>query len=185
MHCYACEKEAGQQCQRCGRLYCDDHGDNLCGECLNPASAVPSPTIYRGSLLALVAGTAIVIWLLLAPPALPGDAVAIREPEASTERPPAETVEEPQEEATVTPDGAEPTAEATTSASPQATAPAEGTCPEGTTASGEQCVYTVVAGDTVSTIAVRFGISEAALTEANALSGEPLQIGQALVIPSP
>jgi LysM repeat protein len=183
MHCYACEKEADQQCQRCQRLYCEDHGDNLCGECLNPASAVPSPTIYRGSLLALIAGTAIVIWLLLAPPALPGDAVTVSEPESEVENELPPPVEDQVDEA-------EPTvAEATTQpgASPtaEATEPAAVECPEGTTASGEQCIYTVVAGDTLSTIAATFGVTEAAINEANGLSGEPLQIGQGLIIPSP
>ncbi|HEX5939134.1 MAG TPA: LysM peptidoglycan-binding domain-containing protein [Dehalococcoidia bacterium] len=185
MHCYACEKEAEQQCQRCGKLYCEDHGDNLCGECLNPASAVPSPTIYRGSLLALVAGTAIVIWLLLAPPALPGDAVTVSEPETESEvSAPVESDDDSAEEAEPTVPPAEATTDPGASPTADATESAGISCPEGTTASGEQCIYTVVAGDTLSTIAVRFGVTEAAINEANGLSGEPLQIGQALIIPS-
>lgn len=180
MHCYACGKEPEQQCRRCAKLYCEDHGDNLCGDCLNPASAVPSPTIYRGSLLALIAGTAIVIWLLIAPPALPGDAVAVAEPEDSL----AEEVVAPEEPASEATASAEPTSEATPAPSPEPTQAAS-VCPEGTEAQGEECIYTVVAGDTVSTIAARFGITEAALNEANGLTGAPLQIGQTLIIPAP
>ncbi len=68
MNCYACANEATSQCKRCGRFYCDTHGDALCAECLKPASALPSFTLYRGSLLALLVGTAFALWLLVRPP---------------------------------------------------------------------------------------------------------------------
>ena len=68
MNCYACANEATSQCNRCGRLYCDEHGDALCAECLKPTSALPSYTLYRGSLLALLVGSAFAIWLLVRPP---------------------------------------------------------------------------------------------------------------------
>jgi hypothetical protein len=68
MNCYACANEATSQCKRCGRFYCDAHGDALCAECLKPASALPSFTLYRGSLLALLVGTAFALWLLVRPP---------------------------------------------------------------------------------------------------------------------
>ena len=68
MNCYACANEATSQCKRCGRFYCDAHGDALCAECLKPASALPSFTLYRGSLLALLVGTALALWLLVRPP---------------------------------------------------------------------------------------------------------------------
>jgi hypothetical protein len=68
MNCYACANEATSQCKRCGRYYCDAHGDALCAECLKPASALPSYTLYRGSLLALLVGTAFALWLLVRPP---------------------------------------------------------------------------------------------------------------------
>ena len=44
------------------------HGGDLCAECLDPSSALPSFNLYRGSLLALLIGTAIAIWLLVRPP---------------------------------------------------------------------------------------------------------------------
>lgn len=72
MECYACENEATKQCRRCARVYCELHGGDLCAECLNPASALPSFNLYRGSLLALLIGTAVAVWLLVQPPG-PGE----------------------------------------------------------------------------------------------------------------
>lgn len=72
MTCFACEQEPTQQCPRCGRPYCDDHGEDVCDACLEPASALPSFTLYRGSLLALLIGTFLAVWLILQPP---GDSV--------------------------------------------------------------------------------------------------------------
>ena len=68
MDCYACSNEASRQCRRCSRVYCEVHGGDLCAECLSPTSALPSFNLYRGSLLALLVGTAIAIWLLVRPP---------------------------------------------------------------------------------------------------------------------
>lgn len=68
MECYACENQAARQCRRCARVYCELHGGDLCAECLNPASALPSFNLYRGSLLALLVGTAVALWLLVRPP---------------------------------------------------------------------------------------------------------------------
>jgi hypothetical protein len=67
MTCFACEKEPTQQCPRCGRPYCDEHGEELCDVCLHPASGMPSFSLYRGSLLALLIGTALAVWLLVQP----------------------------------------------------------------------------------------------------------------------
>ena len=77
MECYACSNEAGRQCRRCARVYCELHGGDLCAECLSPASSLPSFNLYRGSLLALLIGTAIAIWLLVRPPGGDGDAQVI------------------------------------------------------------------------------------------------------------
>src|SRR3954464_10161530 len=67
MTCYACDKEPTQQCPRCGRPYCDEHGEDFCGVCLEPASGVPSFNLYRGSLLALVIGAVLALWLIVQP----------------------------------------------------------------------------------------------------------------------
>lgn len=77
MECYACSNEAGRQCRRCARVYCELHGGDLCAECLSPASSLPSFNLYRGSLLALLIGTAVAIWLLVRPPGGGGDALVI------------------------------------------------------------------------------------------------------------
>lgn len=68
MTCFACENTPTQQCPRCGRPYCDEHGEDVCDSCLQPASGLPSFTLYRGSLLALLIGTILAVWLLIQPP---------------------------------------------------------------------------------------------------------------------
>ncbi len=68
MECYACANQATRQCRRCARVYCELHGGDLCAECLNPTSTLPSFNLYRGSLLALLVGTAVALWLLVRPP---------------------------------------------------------------------------------------------------------------------
>jgi hypothetical protein len=67
MTCYACDNEPTQQCPRCGRPYCDEHGEDFCGVCLEPASGVPSFNLYRGSLLALIVGAVLALWLIIQP----------------------------------------------------------------------------------------------------------------------
>src|SRR5436305_4618903 len=67
MTCYACDNEPTQQCPRCGRPYCDAHGEDFCGVCLEPASGVPSFNLYRGSLLALIVGAVLALWLIIQP----------------------------------------------------------------------------------------------------------------------
>jgi hypothetical protein len=67
MTCFACEREPTQQCSRCGRPYCDEHGEELCDACMEPSSGVPSVSLYRGSMLALLIGAAIAIYLLVQP----------------------------------------------------------------------------------------------------------------------
>src|SRR6266508_916339 len=73
MTCFACEQEPTQQCPRCGRPYCDDHGEELCDVCLHPASGMPSFSLYRGSLLALLIGTALAVYVFLQPNSSEGE----------------------------------------------------------------------------------------------------------------
>ncbi len=68
MQCYACDNQAMHQCRRCARVYCELHGGDLCAECLRPASSLPSFNLYRGSLLALLVGSAVALWLIVRPP---------------------------------------------------------------------------------------------------------------------
>ena len=67
MECFRCDQDAVQECPRCGALYCDEHGEALCERCMDPELALPSYRIYRGSLLALLAGTVFAVWLLVRP----------------------------------------------------------------------------------------------------------------------
>ena len=68
IQCYACDNQATYQCRRCARVYCQLHGGELCAECMSPASSLPSFNLYRGSLLALLVGTAVALWLIVRPP---------------------------------------------------------------------------------------------------------------------
>ena len=69
MNCYACDHPAINACKRCAKPYCDDHGnDRFCSDCLQPASALPSFRLYNAALLAMLAGTALAVYLILRPP---------------------------------------------------------------------------------------------------------------------
>ncbi|GBD24017.1 hypothetical protein HRbin29_01690 [bacterium HR29] len=180
--CHYCERPAEAECPTCGRLYCADHGEDVCLRCLAPDSVLPSAAVYRGSLLALVIGTLVTIYLLLRPPG------------AATER---DTVlpivtNTPAVTATAT-----PTPTAAPSGAGQPTAPVGTTAPApaGTLASGETPVpiatptpaertYTVQPGDTLSSIAARFGTTVEAILELNpGVVPEALQPGTQLRLP--
>ncbi|MSQ42084.1 MAG: LysM domain-containing protein [Dehalococcoidia bacterium] len=144
MQCFRCDQEAVQECPRCGALYCDDHGEALCERCMDPALAVPSYRVYRGSLLALMVGTLFAVWLLVRPPNSSDNDGAVPSPLANLIRPPAAPTAAI---ATATPAGST----ATPVATPTPTATATVTTPPVTTRD-----YTVVSGDTVISIAAQF-----------------------------
>jgi hypothetical protein len=137
MKCYACTEETENQCRRCGRPYCEAHGDDLCNECLKPASALPSFTLYRGSLLALLVGTALAVWLIVRPPG------------SSNESSPNVALPGmPQAQESPTP-AISPTAEGTAAARATPTA-------EATATPSEVQAYIVQEGDTLYDIAQRY-----------------------------
>jgi LysM repeat protein len=185
VQCYACELDATQECPRCGALYCDDHGDALCDRCQDPALALPSYQIYRGSILALLIGSVFAVWLLVLPPA-GADRDAPPSPLAGFTPPtPTATVEvtpTPTPVVTSTPAvTATPTATSTPSPTPTATATPEPTFE----------TYVVESGDSLFLIAERFlpagrDLGEFAdeIAEINGIS-DPTQIfiGQELQIP--
>src|SRR3989304_3080015 len=96
MDCYVCQKKAAQRCPRCGNAYCRDHGEDpssgsgqaLCADCLNPINAAPSGTFFRASLLLLLVGSVLALWLLIRPPGLPGESSEVIAPEPSPSAPP-------------------------------------------------------------------------------------------------
>jgi hypothetical protein len=151
MTCFACEQEPTQQCPRCGRPYCDDHGEDVCDACLEPASALPSFTLYRGSLLALLIGTALAVWLILQPPGDSSNAAV--SPQVVTPTEPAVVQTTPAAPTTTASPGAGTTtgAQQTPAASP--TAPAGQTPAAGQTPSASgTTTYTVESGDTLFSI---------------------------------
>jgi len=181
MECYACENEATRQCRRCARVYCELHGGDLCGECLNPASALPSFNVYRGSLLALLVGTAVAVWLLVRPPG-PGSS----EPEITlidfTPTAIVTSVLETETPPSATPRATTPTARAT----PRPSATAR----PGPTDTPEPRTYEVQQGDTLIGIAQQFappGVDPFdyadQIASANNLTGDLITPGQTLVLP--
>jgi LysM domain len=177
MECYACDREATQQCARCGNLYCPDHGDDLeapggqaiCAECLDPVSATPSGTVFRASLFALLGTSVLALWLLVRPPALPGESSPAVAPLPTGS--PAETA----------PTNASP------AASPDATRGAEATPPPAPASTAAPPLqYVMQEGDTVSSIANAHGIRYLDLLDFNGLSEDDatlLHPGDVILIP--
>ena len=170
--CHYCPRPAQSECHTCGRLYCGDHGEDVCLRCLSPEAATPSPLVFRGAVLALLVATALTIFLVINPPESASKADAVRTVVAPTVSGPAT--------ATPTRPGSQPTRTATiTSTTPAASTTA---APGGTPGQGQS--YTVEAGDSLSRIAERFNTTQQAIRDANPGLTDTLQIGQILRIPA-
>ena len=168
MDCYLCDNEASQRCPRCGNPYCGDHGEDLCADCLNPVSAAPSGAFFRASLLPLLLGSVLALWLLVRPPGLPGDSSGVVIPEASPQ---------PTTPA-ASPTPATPVADATAEPTPTTAAPTPTAEPPA------PIEYTVVEGDTWFGIAEAYGVDAESLAGYNGLTlDDLLQPGQVLTIP--
>ncbi|MGE3961579.1 MAG: LysM peptidoglycan-binding domain-containing protein [Dehalococcoidia bacterium] len=183
MRCFQCDEDATQECPRCGALYCDDHGDALCARCTDPALALPSYRVYRGSLLALLIGSIVAVWLLVLPPASadqdgPPDSISglVNTPTATATATPSVTTTP---EATAAATG---TAEPTETPTPTPTATPE----------AQETTYIVQGGDTLFLIADQFAPPGVDPTEfANSIAAangitdpSSLQVGQELIIPA-
>ncbi len=176
MQCYACDHQATRQCRRCARVYCELHGGDLCAECLSPASSLPSFNLYRGSLLALLVGTAVALWLIVRPPGSgSGNEVIISQvtPTAIISQ------------GTRTPALASPTAATSTAVAPVTETPQ----PTATAAPRE---YFVQSGDTLTGIATQFAppgvnpfVYAQQIAAASGLSSvnQPIITGERLVLP--
>lgn len=155
---------------------------------LDPSLAMPSPRVYRGSLIALLLGSIFAVWLLVLPPVgadqdSPPDSLSgiIATPETTaTAEPTTGATAEPTAAASSTPAG-------TATAEPSVTATAEPTAE----ATPTVVTYTVVSGDTMLAIAEQFlppgrVLSEFA-NEIAAVNGigdiTAIQVGQVLEIP--
>lgn len=178
--CYYCENPAEAECPTCGRLFCSEHGEDVCLRCMSPEAAAPSGAVYRGSVLALVIATLVVVFLLVRPPAsktatsidrnLPTSTAAINATATPTEQggggggTPVQGTVVPSS-VTVTQAPAETE---TVAASPT---------PSGRT-------YTMQAGDTLSDVAAGYGITVAELLEANpGINPDTIAIGTVIRIP--
>jgi LysM repeat protein len=192
MTCYVCGKEATRRCPRCAKPYCEEHGGELCAACQDPASAIPSGTVFRGSLVALLIASILALWLLIQPPGLPGgepggEAVLplptiTPSPRATTPAPASPTATPqatPTQTATAT-----PTATVTASPTPQAT---PSPTPPPTPQPPPFNEYLVQPGDTLSSIAQRFGTTVDELVRINGLSSQDviIDVGQKLLVPTP
>lgn len=172
--CHYCDRLAEEECPACGRLFCAEHGEDVCLRCLAPESATPSAAVYRGSLLALAVATLVTIFLIVRPPASKGSEGTVRTVATAT----------PAFAATATPTRA---GQATPRPSATASAPATTTrasaTASATTPAGQRS-YTVQAGDTLDAIARRFGTTVEAILALNpGVTAETLPIGAVLVIP--
>lgn len=184
MTCFACEQEPTQQCPRCGRPYCNDHGEDVCDACLQPASGLPSFTLYRGSLLALLVFTVLGVYLLVQPPGGGADA-----PQAGTVITPTAAVSvavgTPAPGAT----GAAGTPAPGTTAGPTQS-PAASPTPSGAGGGGSG-TYTVVSGDSLSSICERVKPSAMSVSDCvdevvslNSLdSADDISVGDTLRVP--
>ena len=194
MTCYACGKEATHRCPRCAKPYCEEHGDELCAACQDPASAIPSGAVFRGSLLALLVASILALWFLIQPPGLPGgepgEEAVLPLP---TITPAALTSPTPTPPATPT---ATPTPSPTPSPTPTATpSPTPSPTPEATpsptpTPTPEPppfIEYEVQPGDTLTAIAQSFGTTVDELVRINGLASQEviISVGDKLLVPTP
>ena len=183
MQCFKCDQDAVQECPRCGALYCDNHGGELCDRCMDPVLAIPSYRVFRGSLVALLVGSIVAVWLLVLPPS------------ASDKDQPPSSIAGIVQTATARPSGttapsASPAASATGTARPGSPTPTGGT-PAATstptptaTATPAAGTYTVKQGDTLTGIADQTGSTPEAIQRANNITNPTsLQVGQVLTIP--
>jgi len=155
---------------------------------LDPSLAMPSPRVFRGSLIALLLGSIFAVWLLVLPPV-----------GADQDSPPASIggiVSTTTATATPTPEGTVDTSGTSTPApsstvSPSATAASTATSEPTAEATPNVVTYTVVSGDTMLAIAEQFLPADRELNEfataiaaANGISDiTQIQVGQVLEIP--
>lgn len=155
---------------------------------LDPSLAMPSPRVYRGSLIALLLGSIFAVWLLVLPPA--GADQDSPPTSISNIVPTAEPTGTPEPTATEDPVA---TATAQSTATPAATTPPDSTATAEPTAepTATAVTYTVVGGDTMLAIAEQFLPPGRELNQfANEIAAAngigditQIQVGQVLEIP--
>lgn len=182
-NCHYCNRPAEAECPTCGRLYCAEHGDDVCLRCMSPESATPSALIYRGSVLTLVIASLVALFLVLRPPEKETDNGVVRTVPTSTAAVSATATPTPPVTRTVT---ATTTASASPGASPT---PGGSPTPAGsstatTTATPGPKTYTVQSGDTLSSIAADNGTTVDEIVALNpGLDPNTLQVGAEILLP--
>jgi LysM repeat protein len=179
--CYYCDNSAEAECPTCGRLYCGEHGDDVCLRCMSPEAASPSAAVYRGSVLALVIASLITLFLIIRPPEsrsatnlardLPTATPAVNATATPTQR--GGSSNSTPQPGTQVPSSVTPVSP-TAAASPGTTATAT---PSGKT-------YVMKQGDTLSAVAASFGVTIAELLAANpGLDPNTIAVGTEIKIP--
>ena len=178
--CHYCDNPAERECPTCGRLYCSEHGDDVCLRCMAPEAAVPSAAVYRGSVLALVIATVVVVFLLVRPPETESGPTLVRELPTSTAAVNATaTATAPGGGGAGTP---RPGTAVPSSVTPTTPAPTQAGATTGPTPAGE--TYVMKAGDTLSDVAASYGVTVADIVAANpGLNPDTIAIGTEIRIP--
>lgn len=174
--CHYCSEPAELQCATCGRLYCANHGDDVCLRCLAPESSVPANLAYRGALATLIIATLVTVFLVVRPPESKSKADAPRlVPTSTVAVGPTATATPPRTPPRTASGPTTTVRTAVPSSSPDAS-------PSPTT--GGETTYVVRGGDTLGAIAEQFGVRLDALIAANpGVDATPLQVGATLKIP--
>ncbi len=179
--CYYCENAAEAECHACGRLYCSEHGDDVCLRCMSPESATPSAAVYRGSILVLVVASLITLFLVVRPPESKSDTNLVRDlPTSTAAVSTTATPTRPGGVATSTPRTGTQVPSSVTPVSP--TAAASATAAASPTTAGR--TYVMKSGDTLSAVAASFGVTVAELLAANpGLNANTIAVGAEIKIP--
>ena len=167
-NCHYCDEAAEAECPTCGRLYCSEHGEDVCLRCLAPEAAAPTSLAYRGAVVSLIVGSLVALFLVIRPPASEGDGDTARTLSTAT----------PSFLATATPTSPGDERPATVTTTAPATSPTTSPTPSGGT------THTVADGDTLSGIAEQYDTTVEALLAANPELSENLQIGAVIRIPT-
>lgn len=176
-NCHYCNRPAEAECPTCGRLYCSEHGADVCLRCMSPESATPSALVYRGSVLTLVIASLVALFLVLRPPEKETDNGVVRTVPTSTAAVSATATPTPPVTRTAS---ATTTAAASPDASPS---PADSPTAAATPTPGTRS-YIVRAGDTLSSIAAENDTTVEAIVALNAgLDPDTLAVGAEILLP--
>lgn len=172
-NCHYCNRPAEAECPTCGRLYCAEHGDDVCLRCMSPETATPSALVYRGSVLTLVIASLVALFLVLRPPEKETDNGVVRTVPSSTAAVSATATPTPPVTRTAT-------AATTAAASPS---PAGSPTAAATPTPGTRS-YIIRSGDTLSSIAVENDTTVDAIVALNpGLDPDTLDVGAEILLP--